>query len=76
MIPEERPYEVAFARSTASSAESTISIAATGPNVSWLANSESAGTSVSSVGLEARALGAPAGEHLRAARGRRRRPAP
>ncbi len=49
MIPDASPYEVAFARSTASSALSTTSIAATGPKVSLRASSVSSGTSASSV---------------------------
>src|SRR5262245_9995801 len=49
MIPDASPYDVAFARSTASSALSTTSIAATGPNVSLRANSDSSGTSDRSV---------------------------
>ena len=62
---------MAFARSTASSAESTTSIAATGPKVSSLANSESAGHVREQRRLEARPLGGAADEHLRAAPHRR-----
>src|SRR5205085_2184725 len=49
MMPAARPYAVAFARSTASSALPTTSTASTGPNVSSCASSESAGTSASTV---------------------------
>src|SRR5262249_55733314 len=49
MIPEDNPYAVAFARRIASSALSTTSIAATGPKVSYFANSLSSGMSLSSV---------------------------
>src|SRR5439155_13811205 len=49
MIPALRPYAVALASAIASSALSASSIAATGPNVSTFASSESSGTSASSV---------------------------
>ena len=46
------PYSVALARSTASSSVAKVVIGATGPKISWVLTSASAGTSASTVGLK------------------------